>query len=105
MSLDPIWSGWRSAYVAGEAVDRRAAFDGGVSAPSVFTQLLESGLSDEETHIVHRGPTCFAVMNAFAYTSGHLRIVPYREVADLTLLDGAETTELWASVTAAVTAV
>ena len=105
MTIDHIWSGWRSAYVAGEGADSRAAFDRGAGAPSVFIQLLDSGLPDDETHIVHRGPTCFAVMNAFPYTSGHLMVLPYREVADLTMLDGAETTELWASVTAAVQAV
>jgi len=105
MSLDRIWSGWRSAYVVGEGADSRAAFDGGADAPSLFTQLLDSGLSDDETHIVHRGPTCFAVMNAFPYTSGHLMVLPYREVADLTMLDDVETTELWASVSAAVEAV
>ena len=105
MTLDRIWSGWRSAYVAGDAVDSRAAFDRGADAPSLFTQLLESGLSDDEAHIVHRGPTCFAIMNAFPYTSGHLMVLPYREVADLTMLDGTETAELWASVTAAVDAV
>ncbi len=105
MTLDRIWSGWRSAYVAGDAVDSRAAFDRGAGAPSLFTQLLESGLSDDEAHIVHRGPTCFAIMNAFPYTSGHLMVLPYREVADLTMLDGTETAELWASVTAAVDAV
>ncbi len=102
MSLDRIWSGWRSAYVAGEAVDARAAFDRGDGAPSLFTQLLESGLSDDEVHIVHRGATCFAVMNAYPYTSGHLMVLPYREVADLALLDPAEAAELWATVTQAV---
>ncbi len=105
MTLDRIWSGWRSAYVSGDAVDSRAAFDRGTDAPSLFTQLLESGLSDDEAHIVHRGPTCFAIMNAFPYTSGHLMVLPYREVADLAMLDGTETAELWASVTAAVEAV
>ena len=40
-------------------------------------------LSDEEAHIVHRGERCFAIMNAFPYTSGHLMVLPYREVADL----------------------
>ncbi len=105
MSVDHIWSGWRSTYVSGEAVDRRAAFDRGDGARSVFSQLLESGLPDDETHIVHRGATCFAIMNVFPYTSGHLMVVPYREVADLTLLDDAETTELWATVTEALAAV
>lgn len=105
MSLDHIWSGWRSAYVGVDAVDARAAFDRGDAAPSIFTQILESGLSDEDAHIVHRGATCFAIMNAFPYTSGHLMVVPYREVADLALLDDAEASELWPTVTDAVAVV
>ena len=53
----------------------------------MFTRILQSGLPDEETHIVHRGDTCFAILNAFPYTSGHLLVLPYREVADLDELD------------------
>jgi ATP adenylyltransferase len=71
----------------------------------VFTRILESGLPDVETNIVHRGPTCFAILNAFPYTSGHLMVLPYREVADLEDLTEQETTELWATVTDAVRAV
>jgi ATP adenylyltransferase len=103
--IERLWSGWRSAYVAGEAVDTRSAFDSGADSPSVFTQLLESGLSDDDTHIVHRGRRCFAIMNAYPYTNGHLIVLPYREVADLLDLDSAETTELWATVTTAVSTV
>ncbi len=92
--------------VCGRAGDRRtspvkrstsrSSFDSGAGASSVFTQLLESGLPDEETHIVHRGPSCFAIMNAFPYTNGHLMVLPYREVPDLLDLDAAEIGELWA---------
>jgi ATP adenylyltransferase len=103
--IERMWSGWRSTYVAGEAVDSRAAFDTGAGAASVFTQLLASGLSDEETHVVHRGTTCFTIMNAYPYTNGHLLVVPYREVPDLLDLDAAETAELWATVTEAVAVV
>jgi diadenosine tetraphosphate (Ap4A) HIT family hydrolase len=100
--IERLWSGWRSAYVAGEAVDARAAFDSGADSASVFSQLLRSGLPDEETHIVHRGERCFAIMNAFPYTNGHLIVLPYREVPDLLDLDADETAELWATVTTAV---
>jgi len=103
--VEHLWSGWRSAYVAGDAVDARSSFDSGAGTSSVFTQLLQSGLTDEETHIVHRGPTCFAIMNAFPYTNGHLMVLPYREVPDLLDLDAAETAELWSTVTLAVEAV
>ena len=72
---------------------------------SVFTQLLQSGLSDQETNIVHRGVHTFAILNAFPYTSGHLMVLPYRQVSGLEDLDGTEAAELWANVTAAVVAV
>jgi ATP adenylyltransferase len=51
---------------------------------------------------VHRGEKVFAIMNAFPYTSGHLLVVPYREVAELEDLSQDETSELWATVTDAV---
>ena len=101
-----LWSGWRSAYVAGEAVDTRAAFDRGAGAASVFTQLLESGLSDDETHIVHRGPT---VLRDHEHVPVHQR-PPARAAVPggprpARLSTPTETAELWATVTDAVTAV
>ena len=96
--LDHLWNGWRAAYVTGHVADR----DAGAGDGSVFTQILRSGLPDSETHIVHRGDTCFVIMNAFPYTSGHLMVLPYREVAELEDLEPAEAAELWATVTHAV---
>lgn len=96
--LERIWSGWRSSYVGGGP-----SGDGGGSSP--FVALLESGESDEATHIVHRGDTVFAVMNIHPYTSGHVLVLPYREVADLTDLTSEEMIELWSTVTVAVGAV
>jgi ATP adenylyltransferase len=96
--LEHLWNGWRMAYVTGNTATRRQ----GAPGASVFTEILASGLSDEDAHIVHRGPLCFVVMNAFPYTSGHLMVLPYREVADLEDLTEAEATELWATVTDAV---
>jgi ATP adenylyltransferase len=101
--LERIWSGWRSSYVAGSAVrSDGSAADGATSDGSVFTQLLTCGAPDEDTYIVHRGATCFVVCNLFPYASGHVLVVPYREVADLDGLTAAETADLWATVTDAV---
>jgi ATP adenylyltransferase len=97
--LERMWSGWRASYVS--SAPSRIADE----SASVFTQILDSGLPDEETHVVHRSSTCFVVMNAHPYTSGHLLVVPFREVRDLTDLDDAETTDLWATVTDSVVAV
>lgn len=98
--LEHLWNGWRSAYV--QQWSESAGSPPVPTTGSVFTQILNSGLSDDESHIVHRGNSCFAIMNAFPYASGHLLILPYREVADLEDLSGEEAQELWATVTTAV---
>jgi len=96
--LERIWNGWRANYVM-HGQDSKSTSDA-----SIFTQILNSDLSDEQSFIVFRGKTVFVIMNAFPYTSGHLLVVPYREVAELENLSVDETTELWATVTDAVTA-
>ena len=94
--LERIWNGWRAEYVVhGQGAQKK-------SDVSIFTQILRSDLTDEQSYIVHRGARVFALMNAFPYTSGHLLVVPYREVANLEDLDPAETAELWSTVTTAV---
>lgn len=100
MSLDRLWNGWRSAYVRGESA-------GESSEPglSVFTKILNSGLPDSETHIVHRGDACFVILNSFPYSTGHMLVLPYREVSELEDLTAGETAELWSTVTRAVQAV
>ena len=98
--LELLWSGWRSTYV--QTAGTTAGI--GTGDQSVFTRILASGLPDEETHVIHRGPWTFAILNAYPYAVGHLLVLPYREVADLEALTVDETLELWASVTAAVVA-
>ena len=93
--LDRMWNGWRAHYVQRDSHGKH-------SDESVFTEILNSNRSDEETFIVHRGETCFVIMNAFPYSSGHVLGIPYREVPDLELLTPQETGEIWATVTKAV---
>ena len=99
--FDQLWNGWRNEYVTGQAEDAGVP----AGAGSVFARILASGLPDDETHIVHRGPTCFAILNAFPYTAGHTMVLPYRQVGNLEDLTGEEAAELWATVTATVQAV
>jgi len=72
---------------------------------SIFTQILRSGMPDEETYIVHRGDECFVILNAFPYSPGHLLVLPYREVGEIELLTDSERNEIWALVSDAVRAV
>lgn len=103
--MEHLWNGWRAAYVQsggrhGETVPPVDETDG----RSIFTRILESGLPDEETHIVHRGRLTFVLLNAFPYSVGHLLVLPVREVAELEELTPDEATELWSTVTQAVRA-
>jgi len=98
--LERLWNGWRSTYVS--SVGPPDEVPGG---PSVFTKILEAGLPDEVTHIVHRGPSCFVILNAFPYATAHTLVLPYREVGDLEGLAAEESTELWSTVSDAVTAI
>lgn len=100
--LDHLWNGWRAAYVQkwGETAGDPLPANGG----SVFTRILKSGLSDDEAHIVRRGETCFVILNAYPYASGHMLVLPYREVPNLEDLSSAESAELWSLVTQGVQA-
>ncbi|WP_146341688.1 HIT domain-containing protein [Nesterenkonia sp. NBAIMH1] len=49
--------------------------------------------TDEESLIVHRGKTCFVLLNLYPYNPGHLLVCPYRHVPDLTDLTAEESRE------------
>lgn len=49
--------------------------------------------SDEEGLIVHRGSTCFVVMNLYPYSPGHVLVCPYRHISWYWELTKAETAE------------
>jgi len=67
--------------------------------------LADGDHPDDETYVVHRGPTCFAVMNVYPYSNGHLMVLPRRAVAELGDLAMDEHEELWSMVRDAVIAV
>ena len=51
-------------------------------------------LPDEEGLVVARGETVYAVLNLHPYNPGHLMVLPYRHVAELEDLTGAEAAEV-----------
>lgn len=98
--VEQIWAGWRIRYIQG-AGSQSARVDG----VTLFEAILSSGESDDQTHIVWRGDTCFALLNAYPYTSGHLLVLPKRGVAELDELTDTEHSELWEGVRMSVHAV
>lgn len=96
-----LWSGWRLPYITRDDDGRDVEVPEGMS---LFEGIYQSGLPDESTYILWRGATCFALMNAFPYTTGHLMVLPQRAVPELEGLTAGEYEELWRGVRRAVTA-
>jgi ATP adenylyltransferase len=72
-SFERLWSPWRSRYVT------QAHGDVG---GCIFCELPPQG-NDEETFVLTRERSVFAMLNAFPYNPGHLMVVPFRHVGEL----------------------
>lgn len=84
--MERIWAPWRLEFVEAAA--------GHDPLACVFCEAPARG-DDEAALIVRRGETCFALLNLYPYTNGHLMVAPYRHVAQPGELDAAERAELW----------
>jgi ATP adenylyltransferase len=78
-----LWAPWRLSYVQGEREKEGC----------IFCLAAQPG-DDAARHVLQRGETCFVMLNAFPYNSGHLMVSPRRHVASLEALDGDELLEL-----------
>jgi ATP adenylyltransferase len=98
-----------ASAVAGEPVPPLPGEQGeppaGPATGSIFEQILASGLPDDQTYIVWRGAHCFALLNLYPYTSGHVLVMPNAAVRELEDLDDDTADELWRAVRHAVVAV
>ena len=95
--MDYLWSPWRYRYVADAAKDDRC----------IFCDALAMN-DDAKSLIVLRAKKNFIILNRFPYTTGHVMIVPYAHVAELSACDAetlAEMMRLAARVQAAYAAV
>ena len=79
-----LWTPHRMAYIqaGADAMRETCPF---CSAP---------GKSDADGLIVHRGETCYVLLNLFPYNSGHLLVCPYRHVATYDLATTEEVDEI-----------
>lgn len=60
---------------------------------SLFARIAQSN-EDEANYVIARERTCYALLNTFPYTGGHLMVVPYRQVQDLDGLTDEEMLDL-----------
>ena len=82
--MEALHAPWRIEYILAPK---------SVQSDSLFTRIAQSS-DDEANYVIARGRTCFALLNTYPYTGGHLMIVPYKQVADFNGLTDEELAEL-----------
>ena len=84
--MEALHAPWRIEYIL---APKEKPTPGG----SIFTRIAQSS-DDEANYVIARDRTCFAVLNSFPYTGGHLMVVPYKQVPDFYELTDEEMTDL-----------
>ncbi len=83
--LNKLWAPWRMKYIEGVDTSKKEG--------CIF--CTKPGENDDAAnYIVHRGTTCFVILNIFPYNNGHVMVIPYRHTASLTDLSPEERLEL-----------
>lgn len=83
--MDYLWTPWRYAYVSSAEK----------TSSCVFCEAAK-GHDDAKNLIVHRAQYCFVILNAYPYTPGHVMVVPYAHLDELTKLPTEAATEMMA---------
>ncbi len=83
--METLHAPWRIPYILSPKTPG--------ATTSVFVRISQSN-EDEENYVIARGKSCFAVLNAYPYTGGHLMVIPYRAVPDLHGLTEEELLEM-----------
>jgi ATP adenylyltransferase len=82
--MESLHAPWRIEYILAPKP---------VQTDSLFSRIAQSS-EDEANYVIARARTCFALLNTYPYTGGHLMVVPYKQVQDLNGLTDEELAEL-----------
>jgi ATP adenylyltransferase len=83
--MENLHAPWRIEYILSPKSDR---------PEGLFVRIAQSS-DDIANLVIVRDRSCFALLNRYPYTGGHLMVVPYREVADLNGLTDDELADVW----------
>lgn len=83
--MEHLHAPWRIQYILAPKSPARDQ--------SLFTRIAQSN-DDVANLVLVRERTCFALLNSYPYTGGHLMVVPYRQTADLDDLTETELRDL-----------
>jgi ATP adenylyltransferase len=74
---------WRIPYVEKQSHSEKDS--------NPFKDLKDA--DEQERHIIIKGTLCCVLLNKYPYNAGHLLVLPYREIADISELSGEEQIE------------
>lgn len=83
--MEHLHAPWRIEYILAPKTE--------AGEESIFSRIAQSS-NDEANLVITREKTCFALLNSYPYTGGHLMIVPYKQVPDFDDLTEGELADL-----------
>jgi ATP adenylyltransferase len=81
--MESLHAPWRIEYILAPKPDNQ----------DLFVRIGASS-DDEANYVIARDRTCYALLNTYPYTGGHLMVVPYKQAQDLNDLTDEELTDL-----------
>ncbi len=85
--MKDLWAPWRMEYILGPKPDQCV-----LCVPETVDPARPE--QDDERLVVYRGRFVFVMLNRYPYAAGHLMVIPYRHVTDITELTPDESAEL-----------
>ena len=83
--MESLHAPWRIEYILAPKPQR---FE------NLFQSIAQSS-DDVGNYVIARDRTCYALLNRYPYTGGHLMVVPYKQSPDLDGLTDEEVSDLW----------
>ena len=82
--METLHAPWRIEYILAPKPPQ---------AESLFTRIAQAG-DDEANYVIARERSCYALLNTYPYTGGHLMVVPYKQAPDFNGLTDDEIVDL-----------
>jgi len=84
--FEKLWAPWRMRYIEGMGAEG--------SGGCILCEKPGEN-DDERNFIIHRGKTCYIILNVFPYNNGHLMVVPYIHTSRFQELDANTRLEMF----------
>ena len=82
--MESLHAPWRIEYILAPKTPE---------TQDLFVRIGASS-DDEANYVIARDRTCYALLNTYPYTGGHLMVVPYKQAQDLNDLTDEELADL-----------